>query len=252
MTSIKTALSFFLWAIAALAAVSVDACAESSEPAQESAEPITYKLTLSHYSTNEIHANDINLRANQDNQTAWIGFYEENPTGFNQVRGGYERTDQILSAHLLTSLQAADHGFLGYALTADYGEPFFGLIGFARTNLKPYANLNFDPNDAVTVGFGWREKDGPSLTLFAVRDDRVIPGQQIVHAVWREPLANGHSMIVDIFDKSGPHDAQNLPINGTGCALTYDWPQIFVKLAYDPKVNFTQQNMVRLSFGMRF
>ena len=86
MTSMKTALSFCFWAITALTAASIDAFAEPAEQAKESEETIAYKLTLAHYSTNETHANDINLRANQDNQTGWIGFYEESPTGFNQVR----------------------------------------------------------------------------------------------------------------------------------------------------------------------
>jgi hypothetical protein len=32
----------------------------------------------------------------------------------------------------------------------------------------------------------------------------------------------------------------------------YDWPTYFVRLAWDPKVNFTPQDMVRLSAGVRF
>ena len=32
----------------------------------------------------------------------------------------------------------------------------------------------------------------------------------------------------------------------------YDWPRFFVRLAFDPKVNFTPENMWRLSVGTRF
>lgn len=228
------------------------AWADSALPTKENDDPIDYKLTMAHYSTREIHANDVNLRASLANQTGWIGLYKEGPSGFEQVRGGYERTDQVAFASVVTSLQAASHGFLGFAVTAEIGEPFYGIVGFGRTNLKPYANLNFDPNDAITLGVGWRKVNGPSVMLFSVRDDRVVQGQQVVHFVMRSPLANGDRITVDVFDKSGPHDAQGLPINGTGASLTYDWPRFFARLAYDPKVNFTQENMTRFAIGMRF
>lgn len=238
-----------------LLAHGVDVFAESSSAANVQlagvAEQIEYKLTLSNYSTQNLHANDVNLRANLNNQTSWIGYYKEGPSGFEQLRGGYERTDRILSMDVVTSLQAATHGFLGGSLTATIGEPFFGLIGYGRTNLKPYANLNFDPNDAITVGFGWKKSDGPSLTLFLVRDDRVVPGQQNLHLLMRSPLPNRQRITLDVFYKSGPADPGQ-SIKGTGASITYDWPRMFLRLAYDPKVNFTQENMTRLSLGMRF
>jgi hypothetical protein len=51
--------------------------------------------------------------------------------------------------------QPASRGFGGIALTAQTGDKYFALVGFGRTNLKPYANLNFDPNDAITLAAGW-------------------------------------------------------------------------------------------------
>jgi hypothetical protein len=228
------------------------ACAASSQPDSVTKDPIDYKLTLSHYATKEVHANDINLRASLGNQTGWIGAYKEGPSEFSQIRVGYERTDKLLLAKVVTSLQAANHGFLGFAVTAEVGGPFYGIVGFGRTNLRPYANLNFDPNDAITLGLGWRKADGPSVSLFVVRDDRVMPGQQIVHFVVKSPLPNGDRITLDLFNKSGSNDDQGLPINGTGAAATYDWPRYFARLAYDPKVNFTQENMTRLSIGIRF
>lgn len=210
-----------------------------------------YKLTLSHYLTEVIRADDINLRVNRENQTGWIGFYREAPTEFQQVRGGYERTDQWLAAQLVTSLQAASRGFVGGAVTLQIGDPWFAVLGFGRTNLKPYANLNFDPNDAITFGAGWHKPDGMSVSIFAVRDDRVMPGQQVTHLVLRSPLPSAQRLTLDLFDKRGPAE-EGLSIRGSGASLTYDWPSVFVRLAHDPKVNFSQETMTRIAVGMRF
>jgi hypothetical protein len=218
---------------------------------EKAEEKIDYKLTLSHYSTQTLHANDINLRAKLDNQTGWLGFYKEGPSGFEQLRAGYEHTGKVLSADVVTSVQVASHGFLGMSINATLGETFFGLLGYGRTNLKPYANLNFDPNDAFTIGLGWHKTDGPSITLFMVRDDRVIPGEQIGHLTLRSPLPNQQRITLDIFHKDGSAD-QGQSIRGTGASLSYDWPRVFLHVAYDPKVNFSQENMVRVSLGMWF
>lgn len=213
--------------------------------------PVEYKLSLSHYATQSLHADDVNLRADLANQRGWIGYYKERPSGFEQWRVGYERTDRVTSVDVDTSIQAATHGFVGGSVTATMGEPFFGIVGYGRTNLKPYANLNFDPNDAVTLGAGYKKTDGTSVTLFLVRDERVVPGQQNLHLLIRSPLPNRQRVTLDIFNKSGPAD-QGQSINGTGAAVTYDWPSVFLRLAYDPKVNFTQESMTRISIGMRF
>lgn len=216
-----------------------------------SIEHIEYKLSLSNYLTQSLHANDINLRADLGNQRGWIGYYKESPTSFEQWRVGYERTDRVMSVDIDSSLQAAAHDFFGGSITATTGDPFFGIIGYGRTNLKPYANLNFDPNDAITLGAGYKRTDGSSITLFLVRDDRVVPGQQNLHLLIKTPLSNQQRLTLDIFNKSGPTD-QGQSINGTGTSITYDWPRFFLRLAYDPKVNFTQESMTRTSIGMRF
>jgi hypothetical protein len=43
-----------------------------------------------------------------------------------------------------------------------------------------------------------------------------------------------------------------VPIQRVGFSAGYDWPQFFVRAAWDPLVNFTTQNMTRLSVGARF
>ena len=41
-------------------------------------------------------------------------------------------------------------------------------------------------------------------------------------------------------------------IHRAGLTLGYDWPRYFVRLAWDPKVNFTSQDMLRVQAGTRF
>ncbi len=219
--------------------------------ADEATQPIEYKLSLADYDTQNVHSNDINLRADLGNQRAWIGYYKESSTGFDQLRGGYERTDQLSIVNIDTSLQVATHGFLGGSITATTLDPVFGIIGYGVTNLKPYANLNFDPNDAITLGVGYKIKDGPSITLFTVRGIRVIPRQQNLHLLVQLPLQNKQRVTLDVFSKSGPTDPGQ-SINSVGASFTYDWPSYFLRVAYDPKVNFTQDNMTRITIGMRF
>lgn len=231
------------------------AFADTTKPAPglnlEQDKPIEYKLSLGGYSTQSVHSNDINLRVERDNQRGWVGYYKESSTGFDQWRGGYERTDQFLMVNIDTSLQLATHGFLGGSITATTVDPFFGMIGYGMTNLKPYSNLNFDPNDAITLGVGYKKEDGYSVTLFMVRDVRVVPRQQNVHLLMQYPLQNKQRISLEVFNKSGPTDP-GLSINSVGVSITYDWPCYFLRIAYDPKANFTQDDMTRITIGMRF
>lgn len=214
--------------------------------------PIDYKLTLSHYNTKQINANDINLRISKDNQTLWLAEYTENPSNFNQVRSGYERKDHFAHTKLTSSLQIASHGFLGISLTTEIGDDVYGIVGYGRTNLKPYDNINFDPNDAITLGLGWHANDDLTIALYGVQDNRVIDGQQITHLVTNKVFTNNQKIIIDLFQKSGTNDTQGQSIKALGASLSYDLNRYFIRLAYDPKVNFTQENMTRISVGMHF
>lgn len=213
---------------------------------------VEYKLTLSHYSTESTKANDINLRASKSNQTFWLGYYAENTSNVTQLRAGYERTDQLPYTHFISSLQIAEHGFLGWSENAEIGAPFFVLAGIGRTNLRPYNNINFDPNDAITYGVGWRNAEDTSISLYAVKDDRVNKGQQIAHLVFRQSLEHTQRLTLDIFNKTGPSDAMGESINATGSAITYDVSRYSLRFAYEPKVNFSQESMLRLSAAFRF
>jgi hypothetical protein len=240
------------WALAVLAlAPFASHCAAADDPEPAAKPEVAYKLTLSHYSTPSLRADDIDLSAKRGDHFGWIAAYHEKPTGFQQWRAGYELTAEIGNAQFVTSLMAASRGFFAGSITADIGDPFFLTLGFGRTNLKPYASLNFDPNDAITYGAGWRGADDRSVSFFVVRDDRIVPGQRVAHVVLRTPVAGDQRLTLDVFDKRGPATGEG-SIRGTGLAVTYDWPSFFIRAAHDPKVNFTQETMTRLSVGFRF
>jgi len=213
---------------------------------------VEYKLTASHYSTESTKANDINLRASKSNQTIWLGNYAESSSNFTQLRAGYERTDELMYTHLTSSLQIAEHGFLGWSEYAEIGAPFFVLAGIGRTNLRPYDNINFDPNDAITYGVGWRNAENTSISLYTVKDDRVNNGQQIMHLVFRQSFVYAQRLTLDIFNKSGPDDAFGESIRATGSTITYDVSKYSLRFAYEPKVNFSQESMLRLSVAFKF
>jgi hypothetical protein len=229
-------------------------CFIASTPclAADPVEGIDYKLSYSYFHTKSLHANDINLRAGKDDQYLWLAAYQENPSDFNQIRAGYERTDRFEYLKLISSLQIASHGFVGGAVNAEVGSPFYVLAGYGRTNLRPYNNLNFDPNDSFTLGAGWHVNPGMNISLYNVQDNRVIDGQRVTHLMLTEVFPEEQKLVVDIFNKSGPPDNQGQSIRGLGASLTYGIRQYFVRLAYDPKVNFTQDNMTRISLGLHF
>lgn len=88
----------------------------------------------------------------------------------------------------------------------------------------------------------------PSLQV--VRDNRQNPSQQNVHLLYRTPVADQRLLTLDLLAKTGL--LNGVPIHRLGLSVTYDWRQNFVRLAYDPRVNFTPQDMWRLSVGSRF
>lgn len=56
----------------------------------------------------------------------------------------------------------------------------------------------------------------------------------------------------DVLHKSARRDANGDSISATDAALSDEWSRYFVRVAYDPKVNFSQSYMTRLSLGVYF
>lgn len=218
----------------------------------EARDRIIYKLTPAYYrTTNQPSAYDLNLRGNLGSHAAWVGYYQRS-SEFQQLRVGYETTIELPFGRLTPSLQYATRGFLGGSVNLEVGERYFGLLGIGRTNLKDYFNLNFDPNDAILVGAGTRALPNTTLSVFQIRDDRLGTGQRVTHIVARIKPDNRTRWTLDVFHKEGLSPDDGVWVRGTGVSVTYDFDRYFVRVAHDPHVNFTRENMVRLATGLRF
>ena len=229
--------------------------AAPQSPADSPAAP--YKFTVGSYgvSGGGLPAGpglDVNLRytygANDGN--VWLGWFRSPVLGFSQLRGGWDHVFDLGAVRVLPSLQGASGGFVGGSLALETGERWFAGAGLGRTNLRNYANLNFDPNDSYTLYGGYRWGETTSLSLQLIHDNRQNPDQRHVHLLWRQDLGDGQRLTVDVLDKRGTVEGQF--IRRTGLSVNYDWPRWYVRVAWDPKVNFTPQDMLRLSVGVRF
>jgi hypothetical protein len=209
-----------------------------------------FKLTAGAYQVaGRTAGTDLNLRYSGPVGNAWIGNFRDRVAADGQWRAGWDNSIGE-TVRVAPSLQLASGGFVGGSLQAETGVPYFVGVGFGRTNLRPYWNLNFDPNDSWMLSAGYRGDAGGSFALQYVRDNRQNPDQRHLHAVYRQPLANGERLTVDVLRKQGLVD--EVEIRRWGLALSYDWPKFFLRLAYDPKVNFTPDDMLRVSIGTRF
>ncbi|MGE5621468.1 MAG: hypothetical protein ACM3VY_00430 [Candidatus Bathyarchaeota archaeon] len=220
---------------------------------QESAgEGWAFKLTPSYYLTsNEPEATDLNLRANHGGHALWLGHYRRS-SEFEQTRAGYEYTAQAPWGQLVPSLQVATHGFVGGSVNALVGDDIYGILGFGRTNARDYYNLNFDPNDSVAYGVGTRLVPRSNISLFTVKDNRLHTGQMVTHGVWRFLPDERQRWTVDLSAKHGRPSADADSVSGTAASLTYDYGNVFVRLARDRKVNFSNDDQTRVSLGARF
>ena len=217
---------------------------------------IAWKLTPSAYrETAGSSALDINLRGNREDDVFWIGQYRRGEE-FQQTRAGYERQFTLPFGRFIASGQVASRGFTGASVTLELSDgrqtPYFGLIGLGRTNTRPYYNLNFDPNDSTLIGAGWRPDSATAVTLYQIRDDRLGTGQRVTHLVARAKTGDKSRITLDLFRRVGRSEADADLFRATGIALTWDREPWFVRLAWDPKANFTASDMTRLAIGMRF
>jgi hypothetical protein len=222
------------------AALPADGAAEKS---------LVWKLTLGEYVYADYHGTDANLRWRAEASSAWIGVYTDPKFG-TQLRAGADRSiDLGKYLQLQPSLQVASGGFVGGSVNLQAGASWYGIAGFGRTDARPYFNLNFDPNDAVTLGAGHRTEYGASYTVFVVADDRFHTGQRDWHVNAQIPAGYLHATL-DLMRKTGLSDVGR--ITGWGFSTNWDWPAWFLRVAYDPYQNFSGQNAWRIAAGVRF
>lgn len=241
-----TAINRRLWILPLLLAILASAVARG-------AEPIDWKLTYTHQrAETERDGVDLNLRGTRDASVFWLGYYRR-ASEFQQTRAGLEQWFSFNWGKALLSGQAATRGFLGFASQAEIGRGGVRLLaGFGRTNLKPYYNLNFDPNDAVTLGLVADLPDGMRASFYAVHDDRLGTGQTVVHALLRTSDDPAHRWTIDVSQRRGPLGDTGERVRRTGIGVTYDRAPYFGRIVFDPNANFSGHDMLRLGFGVRF
>jgi hypothetical protein len=223
---------------------------EREAPAKENR---PFKLTSGLYDYSDgSRGYDLNLRGTSFLGNAWIGFFRLPAQGVRQWRTGWDR-EFGEAVRVKPSLQAAGGGFLGGSIQAEIGDPWFAAAGLGRTNLRPYYNLNFDPNDAYTLQLGYRESEqGRLVSAMMVRDNRQHPDQRHFHLTYRQSLPGAQRVTLDALYKVGSLAEEGEKVRRWGFTAGYDWPRFFAVVAYDPKTNFTPANVWRLSLGTRF
>ena len=232
---------------------SLTALAATCGHAAEDSAPFKLTTGVFHLSGGGVpsgNAVDVNLRHTSELGNIWVGFYRAPVLDVSQARAGWDRTIALGPVRVMPSLQWATGGFWGGSIAVETGDSWFVGAGLGRTNLRPYANLNFDPNDSWSLSGGYRWADNQALTLLLVRDNRENPDQQHLHLTYRMPIEGGQRLTLDLLTKRGLVDGE--PIRRVGASVAYDWPRHFMRVAWDPKVNFTAQDMLRLSAGLRF
>ena len=227
----------------------------SAAPARaDDAKAPLWKLTAGDYIYDGGYSGvDANIRWHPDVSDVWLGVYHDHVFG-TQYRTGADTIFSLPSPdgwnlQLQPSLQAASGGFVGGSITLQAGTTWFGQLGFGRTDLKTYFNLNFDPNDSIIVGGGWQDDRGDLVSLTWIGDDRTHTGQRDVHLLGRRPIADA-KLVVDILYKRGEGDAGF--VRAVGETVTWDADRWFVRIARDPKQNFGVQDATRVVVGGRF
>jgi hypothetical protein len=231
-------------------AIFLAALAFAAPPAFAADDDPSFKLTVGWYRySDSTHGVDTNLRHTSDLGNVWLGFYRQTDPALSQWRTGWDRSFGK-AVRISPSVQLASGGFAGGSIQAEAGAPWFGAVGFGRTNLRPYVNLNFDPNDSYLVAAGRRDEIGQVVMVQMIRDNRENPDQRHFHLVYRQPLDPGDRLTIDTLYKVGNVDGER--IRRWGFTMTYDWPRWFVRLARDPNTNFTPVDAWRFSVGTRF
>ncbi len=219
------------------------------------AEELSYKFTTGIYALSggglsNSHGLDVNIRQTSTLGNIWGAWYRSPEQQVSQPRVGWDRSFDVSHWRVMPSVQTASGGFWGGSLSVETGDTFFAGMGLGRTNLHPYVNLNFDPNDAWMASVGYRWSSLQSVSLQVVRDNRQNPDQQHLHLVYRTPMPDGERMSVDLLVKRGL--VEDRMVHRTGLTVSYEFTSFFIRLAYDPVINFTPQTMWRFSVGHRY
>lgn len=211
-----------------------------------------FKLTLGRYGSSDGNTGlDANLRGGRGPHTAWVGLYRDH-SGYQQARAGYEFRLDGGTVRTVFSMQSASGGVAVGSVTSEIGGANYAIVGFGRTNVRNYVNLNYDPNDAITLGVGTRAFAGTELMLFNVHDDRLHTGQNVTHWVLRRRFEGDQRLTVDFSVKRGLTGDGEFVRHDKSISLGYDRGPLFVRYAHDLHAGFTSVTQNRWSLGSRF
>lgn len=218
--------------------------------ADTTSQDLHWKLTLGEYAYAGYSGTDTNLRWRANDTSAWVGVYTDQAFG-TQARTGADTSINLGQyVQVQPSIQLATRGFAGGSVNVQVGGTWYAIAGLGRTDARPYFNLNFDPNDAVTLGVGHQSDAAPSYSVFVVADNRFHTRQRDWHANLKVPVGSMHGTF-DVLRKSGQSDGGYVRA-AWGFSANWDWPRWFARVAYDPYQNFSAQNAWRFAGGMRF
>ena len=225
--------------------------AANDDQADQPAPAPANKLTLAYYDFSSGKSGaDVNLRHTFKSMTAWVGGYAESD-GFDQARIGYEYDYRSQWLTLVPSVQAATHGFVGATVYSEVGGRVFAIAGWGRTNLGPYWNLAFDPNDYVQFGAAVRDRSGNTISAYVIRDNRLDTGQTNTHVTVRRYLPDAWRLTVDAVSERGRGDG-GIDVNSWAVSVDAEARRWFVRVAEDPHVNYTADRQFRIASGWRF
>lgn len=193
---------------------------------------------------------DVNVRYGAGGWTGWVGYFGASDSD-HQGRAGLEYDLHRRAVYFVPSVQIASYGFVGGSAYGEIGSTVYLIGGVSRTNLHPYANLTFDPNESWQLGAGWHIGQQDSLAGYTIWDNRLHTGQQITHFVLKHYLPGARRFTFDTSYKSG-HGDDDVYVRGVAESVEYDWRRWFIKGAVDEHANYGPATMVRAGGGLRF
>ncbi len=209
------------------------------------------KMTFGMYTTGRQPTVDINARYSAGDWTGWVGWYGPHSEIGSQARAGLEYDMRRRRMLIIPSIQAASASFVGGSLYSEIGGTVYAIAGVSRTNLEPYVNLNFDPNESWQLGAGAHFSQADSAAAFTVWDNRLHTNQQNTHVLVRHYFTGTRRITLDASYKSGRGDSGDF-VRGMAITTEIDWRRWFVKAARDAHVNYSAETMWRFGGGVRF
>lgn len=218
--------------------------------AVERADELAWKATGSLYVQQGGASGDLNLRRQAGALAGWLGLFHD-PHLDTVARAGLEADLHAGPLLVVPTLQAASNGLKAGQLYSEVGGATYAILGASRTNLRPFYNLSWDPNESVQLGLGRHLSRYDKLYAFAIFDVRLHTGQQDTHLLWRHRLGPSLGLTFDGLYKSGHTDSGRY-VRAAGVGAYVDGPHWLLKAYYDPYVNFTDHSMFRFGLGAKF